>query len=208
MDPTVCIVDTSSLKNATSIEIGGKKLIDWTKELLNLRIPQGVVDEVKRKYQAEKSKWEDTYREVLDLENRVKKSDKYLKFVENWLDQHAHKLSVSKNLHPGEKHCASLALHTAAQEKERYLNFTILDDRKARRTLSEFLRRQGVGVVLTTPELIILIRNRNTSMTRDLALRALADFYQIYQDNPKMPLRPIYQAEIRSCWVDSLQITK
>jgi len=204
MDSDTCIVDTSSLRNAASIEIGGKKLIDWTRELLNIRIPQGVVDEVKRKYQEEKSEWEETHRMVLELEDRVKKSDKCLSFVENWLDKHARGLYLSKKLHSGEKHCASLALHTAARKKRRYLNFTVLDDLKAKRTLSEFLRRHGVGVVLTTPELIILIRNRNTSMTKDLALRALAEFYQINQDSPKTPLRQIYEAEVTSCWADSL----
>ena len=204
MNSDICIIDSSSLKNATSIEVGGKRLIDWIQELLNIRIPQGIVDEVKGKYRREKSKWEDAHRAVLELESQAVKSHKYLKFVENWVEQHAQKLGVSRRLHLGEKHCAALALLSAARKRQGYLNFTILDDLKARRTLSEFLRRQGVGVALTTPELILLIRNRNTRMTRDLALRALADFYQINEDKKQVPLKPIYEAEIMSCWADSL----
>lgn len=197
----ICILDTSALKNAADIEIAGRHLIEWTSEMMDAVLPEEVIGEVTRKHQADPDVWEKAYRVAMRT-RRVGESGESLDFFDNWVKRHRHPhgdLQLKRDLGKGERGCAALALGIAGRRRKGFLNFTLIDD-KARNTLNEFYRRQGVGIAIATPDLILLILNRNRIVTRTQALGAVNDFYTENQDRKMDALKPGYVADINSCW--------
>jgi hypothetical protein len=197
----ICILDTSALKNATAIEIAGRRLIEWANEIMDTRVPDEVIEEVKQKYQAHKDKWEDAYRFATQA-RKVGKSGKSMDFFDSWVKKHRHPdgdLSLARNLGKGERACASMALQLAVRRRTSFLNFTLIDDH-ARFTLNEFYRRHAVGIAITTPDLILLILNRKRTITRNQATGAVMDFYAENEDRKMDRFRHGYLADVNSSW--------
>jgi hypothetical protein len=168
--------------------------------MLDTVVPDEVKTEVIRRYVNDKQTWERAHEALMKVKPRTSgTSSKSVQFIENWIRRHHGELPIARTIHPGEKHCGALALTKSADE-DGLLNLTIVDDSSARVALNHFFCRHVVGVAVSTPDLILLLRNRIGRVTKEQAVGAINDFYSGYMDSLRSPLKPGYLADVTACW--------
>jgi len=180
--------------------MGGKSLLDLSREVLQIILPDEVKTEVIRRFTKDKEIWQAANDHLVKLASDIRTTDiTCVKFFEEWLKEHSKVLSISRNIERGERHCAALALRESI-DLPISLNIAVTDDKSARVALDAFFHRQNIGHSVSTPDLILLLLNRIQRLTKDQAIRALNEYYTLYQDNPRRPLKPSYLADVNSCW--------
>lgn len=179
------------------IEIAGKTILEWTENHLDTIIPDEVKNEVRKKFQEKKSKWEIAHKAMLGL-TTTSTDQKCLAHFDKWRTNHP-ELRLEKQPGTGERNCAAMALHGALKKKS-FLGVTVVDDKRAKHLLSEFYRQQGVGMVMTTPDLILLILNRGSVVTTDHARKAINEFFRNNPDTASQARKQGYISDINLCW--------
>jgi len=185
-----CVIDTCALINLSIIEIAGKKIITYVKDFFEIYIPKIVAEkELPSTLHKMVTRGEITEDEELSIRYLIEHIKKEIvpessvleciKVCKKWYTKSGYyKYPLGK----GELSCLALALFLSRKEREHTLLVT--DDLKARyeQGLNDFVIKQKIGIIYSTPDIILFLYGRKKEIKIVHVLGALNDFFNFIKE--------------------------
>lgn len=179
-----CVLDTCSIIFLCKIELAGKRLIDYVIEYFEVIIPKIIIKEeipkllrslrIKGDEKAEINKYlyiKRGWYKVVDETTISSCSTCLRKFVIN---------VARKKIGEGELQGLAVAIYDTVNTKNQ--NTFLTDDFKARvRILDEFSMLHHSPLIMSSPDLVILLFAIEKGITKSQALGTLNDFWKIFE---------------------------
>lgn len=170
----ICVLDTDSIVIGMSVELGHIRLIDWMSRLFDIYIPNFIVrNELKSASMDYDIDIQEIRRKLCNIKVKVI-ADEYfdacIKLITKWLAK------SRLDIDDGEKYCLGLSLCLSRNLRD--FVFLVTDDFRARDTaLDKFMDKQKIGVILSSPDVILYTFARNRHVTGSHTLSSFQQFF-------------------------------